>query len=152
HSPNQIASSCDRKRHVRWQGFAHLATLLEHCRGAKPSATRREEAMEAGTRTNLEVVPLTKHIGAEIRGVDLRETLDEGAIGLIHQAWLDHVVLVFRGQRFAQEDLVRATGYFGEIGPLSRPAKYFPKGYDKLLPNIMLISNIRENGEVIGAL
>jgi taurine dioxygenase len=30
--------------------------------------------------------------------------------------------------------------------------KYFPKGYAKLLPNIMLISNIRENGETIGAL
>jgi taurine dioxygenase len=35
---------------------------------------------------------------------------------------------------------------------LSRPRKYFPKGYANLLPNIMLISNIRENGEPIGAL
>jgi taurine dioxygenase len=47
---------------------------------------------------------------------------------------------------------VRATGYFGEIGPLSRPPKLFPKGFAKLLPNIMMISNIRENGETIGAL
>ena len=68
------------------------------------------------------------------------------------KAWLDHLVLVFRGQQFGQEELVRATGYFGEIGPLSRPPKYFPKGYAKLLPNIMMISNIRENGETIGAL
>jgi taurine dioxygenase len=44
------------------------------------------------------------------------------------------------------------TGYFGEIGALGRPAKYFPKGYSKLLPGVMLISNIRENGEPIGAL
>ena len=35
---------------------------------------------------------------------------------------------------------------------MSRPAKYFPKGYSKLLPGIMMISNIRENGEPIGAL
>jgi taurine dioxygenase len=48
--------------------------------------------------------------------------------------------------------LVRVTAYFGEIGPLSRPLKYFPKGYATLLSNIMLISNIRENGETIGAL
>ena len=108
--------------------------------------------MDARTRTNLEVVPLTKHIGAEIRGIDLRDTLDADTIRDIHSAWLDHLVLVFRGQQFSQEDLIRATGYFGEIGPLSRPMKYFPKGYAKLLPNIMLISNIRENGEVIGAL
>ena len=33
-----------------------------------------------------------------------------------------------------------------------RPAKFFPKGYSKILPGIMLISNIRENGEPIGAL
>src|SRR5258708_17953722 len=108
--------------------------------------------MDARTRTNLEVVALTKHIGAEICGIDLRDTLDAATIRDIHRAWLDHLVLVFRGQRYSQEDLIRATGYFGEIGPLSRPMKYFPKGYAQLLPNIMLISNIRENGETIGAL
>jgi taurine dioxygenase len=108
--------------------------------------------MDARTRTNLEVVALTKHIGAEIRGIDLRDTLDAATTRGIHKAWLDHLVLVFRGQRFLQEDLIGVTAYFGEIGPLSRPQKYFPKGYAKLLPNIMLISNIRENGETIGAL
>ena len=108
--------------------------------------------MDAATRTKLDVVPLTRHIGAEIRGIDLRETLDAQTVRAIHQAWLDHLVLVFRGQQFSQADLIRATGYFGEIGPLSRPPKYFPKGYSKLLPNIMMISNIRENGETIGAL
>jgi taurine dioxygenase len=111
-----------------------------------------EETMDVATKTKLEVVPLTKHIGAEIRGIDLRDTLDAETIRGIHQAWLDHLVLVFRGQQFSQADLIRATGYFGEIGPLSRPPKYFPKGYSKLLPNIMMISNIRENGETIGAL
>jgi taurine dioxygenase len=108
--------------------------------------------MDAATTSRLEVVPLTKHIGAEIRGIDLRDDLDAETVRAIRNAWLDHLVLVFRGQQFGQEELVRATGYFGEIGPLSRPRKYFPKGYSNLLPNIMLISNIRENGEVIGAL
>jgi taurine dioxygenase len=108
--------------------------------------------MDAATTTRLEVVPLTRHIGAEIRGINLRDDLDPGAVKAIREAWLAHLVLVFRGQKFDQEALVRATGYFGEIGPLSRPRKYFPKGYANLLPNIMLISNIRENGEPIGAL
>jgi taurine dioxygenase len=108
--------------------------------------------MDAATTTRLEVVPLTKHIGAEIRGIDLRDDLDGETVKAIRKAWLDHLVLVFRGQQFGQEELVRATGYFGEIGPLSRPPKYFPKGYAKLLPNIMMISNIRESGETIGAL
>ena len=61
--------------------------------------------------------------------------------------------------------MIRVTGYFGELGEddyqtlmmklkfaLSRPPNYFSKGYSSLLPGIMLISNIRENGEPIGTL
>jgi len=108
--------------------------------------------MNTMTRTRFDVVPLTKHIGAEIRGLDLRDKPDDETIRAIYQAWLDHLVIVFPGQSLSQEDLIRVTGYFGELGELHRPAKYFPKGYSSLLPGIMLISNIRENGEPIGAL
>jgi len=108
--------------------------------------------MHVATRTRLEIVPLTRHIGAELRGVDLREKPDDATIRAIYQAWLDHLVIIFPGQELSQEDLVRVTGYFGELGELHRPPKFFPKGYAKLLPGIMLISNIRENGEPIGAL
>jgi alpha-ketoglutarate-dependent taurine dioxygenase len=108
--------------------------------------------MNVATRTRLDVIALSEHIGAEIRGIDLRATLHPDVIREIHQAWLDHAVLLFRNQSFLQEDLLRVTGYFGELAPLSRPAKFFPKGYARLLPNIMMISNIRENGETIGAL
>jgi taurine dioxygenase len=104
------------------------------------------------TDARLDVNPLTRHIGAEIRGLDLRERPDEQIIGAIYRAWLEHLVLVFPGQKLSQEDLIRVTGYFGELGELHRPPKYFPKGYASLLPGIMLISNIRENGEPIGAL
>ena len=108
--------------------------------------------MTVAAETAFDVVPLSKHIGAEIRGLDLRETLDADTIRRIHQAWLDHSVLLFRGQTLEQEDLLRVTEYFGQVGALGRPPKFFPKGYSRLLPNIMMISNIRENGETIGAL
>jgi taurine dioxygenase len=108
--------------------------------------------MSVLTKTRLDVVPLTEHIGAEIRGLDLRERPDEETIAAVYQAWLDHLVLVFPGQNLSQEDLLRATTYFGETGHLDRPAKYHPPGFSKMLPGIMLISNIRENGEPIGAL
>ena len=98
------------------------------------------------------VTPLTPNIGAEISGVDCRKPLDGAAIERIHRAWLDHVVIVFRGQELGQEDLLRFTGHFGTVGELSRPTEYRTSGHDSALPNIMLISNIRENGEPIGAL
>jgi taurine dioxygenase len=105
-----------------------------------------------GGKTRFEVVPLSRHIGAAIRGLDLRQKPDAETVQAIYQAWLDHLVLIFPEQKLEQEDLIRATGFFGEISALSRPAKYFPKGYSRLLPGIMMISNIRENGEPIGAL
>ncbi|HEY4264569.1 MAG TPA: TauD/TfdA family dioxygenase [Micropepsaceae bacterium] len=108
--------------------------------------------MDVLTKTRLDIVPLSQHIGAEIRGMDLRERPDNETIHAIYQAWLDHLVLVFPGQTLSQEDLLRVTTYFGENGHLDRPAKYHPPGFSRMLPGIMLISNIRENGEPIGAL
>ena len=81
--------------------------------------------MNVLTKTRFDIVPMTKHIGAEIRGLDLRERPDAQTVAAIYQAWLDHLVLVFPGQDLSQEDLLRATTYFGETGHLDRPAKYF---------------------------
>jgi len=100
----------------------------------------------------LEIVPLSKHIGSEIRGIDLREPLPPATVSAIYRTWLERAVLLFRDQDLTQEDLIRVTGHFGEFAPLGRPARTLPKGFSKVLPNIMLISNIRENGETIGAL
>src|SRR6185503_5708108 len=111
-----------------------------------------EGRMNVMTKSKLEVAPMTRHIGAEIRGLDLRQKPDDATIKAIYQAWLDHLVIVFPGQKLSQEDLLRVTTYFGQVGELSRPAKYHPPGFSRMLPGIMLISNIRENGEPIGAL
>jgi taurine dioxygenase len=96
--------------------------------------------------------PLTKYIGCEVAGIDLREPVPPAAASAIYRAWLDHAVLLFRDQDLTQEDLIRVTGIFGEFAPLGRPKHTLPSGFSKILPNIMLISNIRENGETIGAL
>jgi len=95
---------------------------------------------------------LSPHIGAEIEGIDLRTHPSADDLGLIYQAWLDHIVIVFRGQTLSQEDLVRVTEYFGEQGINARPKEYHTSGQLEMLPGIMLISNVRANGEPIGAL
>jgi len=104
------------------------------------------------TASKLDVIPLSKHIGAEIRGLDLSKPLSEADVAMINKAWLDHIVILFRDQKLTQEDQLRVTSYFGPIGQLGRPPKYFPPGFASILPGIMMISNIRENGEPIGAL
>ena len=64
----------------------------------------------------VQIKPLSRHIGAEIRGIDLRQRPDDETIRPIYQAWLDHLVLVFPEQKLSQEDLLRVTAYFGETG------------------------------------
>ena len=100
----------------------------------------------------LEIVPLAPHIGAEVRNIDLSRPLTAEQRAEIHAAWLQHIVLLFRNQTLTQQDQLDVTTIFGRIGQLARPKAFRPPGYDRLLDNIMLISNIRENGEPIGAL
>jgi taurine dioxygenase len=65
----------------------------------------------------IDIVPLSTHVGAEIRGVDLAYELDASLVSEIYAAWLKHHVLVFREQTLTPDDQRRFTMLFGEIQP-----------------------------------
>ncbi len=95
------------------------------------------------------VTPMSPACGAEISGVDLRQPLLENDVSTIRRAWLDHLVIIFRGQDLTPADQKRACGHFGTIGEYNRPKeRQHPKHASD---EIMLISNIREDGQPIGA-
>lgn len=100
----------------------------------------------------IEITPLSPSIGAEITGVDLHQPLDADTVAAIHRAWLDHLVILFRDQALEQEDLVRFTKHFGQPAERSSPKDEQSVGQAALHRNLMLISNIRENGVPIGSL
>jgi taurine dioxygenase len=92
------------------------------------------------------VRPLAPAIGGEIIGVDLSQPLTAATFEKILDAWHRHLVILFRDQHLSEDDQVR----FGErFGP---PAVSHTKRYTTKNPAVMLISNIRENGQLIGAL
>ena len=62
--------------------------------------------MNVATKSRLNVSRLSSHIGAEVRDIELRQTLDASTIAAIHDAWLDHSVIIFRNQERFQEDLL----------------------------------------------
>lgn len=93
-----------------------------------------------------EVIPTGSALGAEVRGLDLRNELDGETVRLVHGAFLDHGVLYFRDQRISQPDLVRFTRYFGAPVPHVRPQP------DRPIEEIFVISNVTEDGKPIGAL
>ena len=97
-------------------------------------------------------VPLSENIGVEVRGVDLSKPLDDATRNQVYSLWLKHLIVLFRGQDLAQENLIEATKMFGEQAISNRKADLVPAGWARLLPGIMLISNVRENGVPIGNL
>ncbi len=97
----------------------------------------------------LEIVPLSPTMGAEIRGVDLSRPLDAAAASALREAWLQHVLLVFRGQELDDGALRRSADWLGDPAEISMPVDR--RGDDDA--SIALISNIRdEAGAPIGAL
>ena len=100
----------------------------------------------------LKLRKLSPHIGAEIQDIDLNQDQTAETIAAINQAWFDNIILLFRGQNLSSERQVHVTGWFGRMGAIARPKEDFPPGYGALPDGVMLISNIRENGEPIGAL
>jgi len=95
---------------------------------------------------------LSRHTGAEISGVDLSKPVPQETIEEIYKIFLDHCMILFRDQQLTQDDLVRATNQFGRIARYDRPVDLQSETQRRTLPQVMLITNIREDGKPIGAL
>src|SRR6476646_6931420 len=67
-----------------------------------------------GSNTYVEVVPLTLHIGAEIRGVDLTKPLPLEHLKEVRDAFLKWKVVFFRGQSLDHAQHVAMARQFGE--------------------------------------
>jgi alpha-ketoglutarate-dependent taurine dioxygenase len=97
----------------------------------------------------MKVTPLSKALGAEITGLDLREPLDEAAVMAIRDAFDQYIFVVFREQNLSEDDQLRAAGYFGKVHIRKRPVTTRDPGGAFDTP-FMLVTNIVENGKSIG--
>jgi taurine dioxygenase len=67
----------------------------------------------------IEVAPIAGALGAEIAGVDLSQPLPDEVLAEIRQAWLDHLVIFFRGQKLTPAQQLAFSRRFGE--PMEYP-------------------------------
>jgi taurine dioxygenase len=108
----------------------------------QPSPTVEMKPSSAALQTK----PLSPALGAEIIGVDLRREMDDGFAARLLEVWHRSLVILLRDQHLSEEDQVRFAEHFGP------PAVIHTKQFVRKHPAVMLISNIREDGEPIGAL
>jgi taurine dioxygenase len=101
------------------------------------------------TSSSVKVLLSDKTLGAEIQGVDLRE-IDADDFAAIYRAWLDRLVILCRGQRLTDQDLIAFSRRLGNLdwAPVQETGRRFVEGY----PEIYVVSNVIENGEPIGSL
>jgi taurine dioxygenase len=100
-------------------------------------------------RSNPVFVPTGRGVGAEARGIALRQ-VDDATFDAIHRAWTEYSVLVFHDQSLTDEELIRFSRRFGDLdfAPIQENGRRFVEGH----PEIYVVSNVVVNGEPIGSL
>lgn len=89
----------------------------------------------------VEVIKLGGPLGAEIRGVDPRKPLSEAEAKVVHQAFLDHLILRFRGAPLSVPQLRDFSRTFGVLRPHAAKAYH-----DKEVPEVVIMTNLDANG------
>ena len=93
----------------------------------------------------VQIKPLSRYVGAEIVGIDLAEPLPDDVFRKIDDAYNHYSVLVFRDQKLTPEQQIAFARRFGEL-EISPRTDFALPGY----PEILVLSNIIENGKPIG--
>jgi taurine dioxygenase len=89
--------------------------------------------------------PLDAPLGAEVVGLDLSLPLGAEDFARLHRAHLDHHVLVFRDQRITPAQQVAFSRRFGPL-QIHVLRQFQLAGH----PEVLVVSNIRENGQPVG--
>ena len=108
-------------------------------------------AQDWGRYRHIDVRPVDGPLGAEVRCPDLLSAGDE-TFTEIRKAWLDHLVLLFRGQTLTDADLLALGARFGALDDTPRPQPVGQPAQDLQTRALTIVSNVVENGKPLGAL
>ncbi|NCF81758.1 MAG: TauD/TfdA family dioxygenase [Proteobacteria bacterium] len=105
--------------------------------------SRIADDMNGGGVLSMEisVSPVHGRFVAEVAGVDLSKPLDDDYFDHIHDAFLEHSILVFRGQALTNEQHIAFSRRFGELEIHTAKHWLLPD-----FPEILVLSNRGENG------
>ncbi|HKA42817.1 MAG TPA: TauD/TfdA family dioxygenase [Burkholderiales bacterium] len=109
--------------------------------------THATAAPKSSINQDVTVVQHGKHLGAEIRGIDLSQPLDDATFARLAKAFFENEVVFFRDQKITPEQQIAFTRRFGVLEQHVRKEHRLP-GH----PEILIVSNVlNEQGKAIGA-
>ena len=98
----------------------------------------------------IQIIPTGAVLGAEVQGINLCQVTPP-QFAVIHQAWLDYSVLLFRGQSLTPDELIGFARHFGDLdlAPIQETGRRFVEGK----PELYVVSNVMgADGQPIGSL
>jgi taurine dioxygenase len=94
----------------------------------------------------MEIRPIAAALGAEVLGVDLSQPLTADMRASLHQAWMQHLVLLFRGQKLTPRHLI---DFSAEFGPLETHETYQPELRHPDHPELLVVKASEVGGRRI---
>src|SRR3954469_20429326 len=102
------------------------------------------------------VQPTGGALGAEVYGVDLSQPMSDDLFQKIQDAWAEHLVLRFSGQRLDDPTLMKFSARFGELdrGPIA--AASLDRANSGVVPEavdwVAVIASVKKDGKAVGSL
>lgn len=124
---------------------------MEHPRSSAAAAAAKKPGLPANTLATLEIVPTGAAVGAEVRGIDLSLPIPDDVAAALREAWLRHLVLLFRDQEMTPHQYFDAASIFGRP-QVGGARAYFEKAgsldtmHTLPLPEITVLSNLGPDG------
>jgi taurine dioxygenase len=115
------------------------------CTGIDSNDNRHVSTEPSSPAAAVRIRPFDAPLGAEVIGLDLSRPLPDDDFRRIHRAHLDHHVLVFRDQRITPQQHIDFSRRFGRL-EIHVLHQFLLPGH----PEILIVSNIKENGKPIG--
>lgn len=102
------------------------------------------------------IQPTGAALGADVHGVDLSQPVSDSSFARIAQAWGEHLVLRFSGQKLDDRQLMRFSARFGELDRVPIAATGFERTDSELMTEarewVAVISSVKKNGKAVGGL
>ena len=99
----------------------------------------------------IDIKPLSDVVGSVVEGVDLTRPVDDATAELLRETFYTNSIICIRGQSLTASDQMRFGDLFGPVDAGYRVRSGYGGGEVKNR-GVMLVSNIRKNGEPIGSL
>lgn len=106
--------------------------------------------------TEMWIQPTGAALGADVHGIDLSQPISEETFQRIADAWAEHLVLRFSGQKIGDPDLMKFSARFGELDRVPIPAAGLDRKNsgvtDEAMEWVAVISSIKQGGKAVGSL